>query len=182
MMPPPRISMRLGAQFTVVEINAHVIALRHEFAVPDDAQRIKLVCADGADFVRDAAANSPVGYDILLVDGFDSQGLAPSLCSQRFYRDCYQALAPQGIMVANLHHDDPQYTLLTARMRSAFNGNLLEVAAQEKGNNILFAGKGKPLSIDALRLSNPLQDFDQEVQAQLHREFARISWDVTAST
>jgi spermidine synthase len=167
-------------QFTVVEINAQVIALRHAFEVPDDAQRIELVCADGADFVRDRAANNPVGYDVLLVDGFDSQGMAPSLCSQRFYSDCYQALAPQGIMVANLHHDDPQYALFTARIRSAFSGNLLEVAAQEKSNSILFAGKGKPLSIDTLRLSNPLKDFDHEVQAQLQREFARISWDVTA--
>jgi hypothetical protein len=57
---------------------------------------------------------------------------------------------------------------------------LLEVSAQEKSNSILFAGKGKPLSIDALRLSNRLKDFDEEVQLQLQREFTRISWDVTS--
>lgn len=169
----------LDTQLTMVEINPQVIALRHEFEVPQDAQRIELVCADGADFVRDAAANNPIGYDVLLVDGFDSKGLAPSLCSQRFYNDCYQALSPQGVMVANLHHDDPQHSLFTARIRLAFDGNLLEVASQEKSNSILFARKGRPISVDEIRQSNPLKSFDQEVRPQLQREFARISWAAT---
>lgn len=168
-----------NSQLTMVEINPKVIALRHEFEVPQDAQRIELVCADGADFVRDAAANNPIGCDVLLVDGFDSEGLAPSLCSQRFYNDCYQALSPQGVMVANLHHDDPKHALFTARIGLAFDGNLLEVASQEKSNSILFARKGSPISIDDIRQSNPLKNFDQEVRTQLQREFARISWAAT---
>ncbi|NDP37746.1 MAG: transferase [Rhodoferax sp.] len=168
-----------NAHLTMVEINPQVIALRHEFEVPEDAQRIELVCADGADFVRDAAANNSIGYDVLLVDGFDSAGLAPSLCSQRFYNDCYQALSPQGVMVANLHHDDPQHALFTARIRLAFDGNLLEVASQKKSNSILFARKGQLISIDEIRQSNPLKNFDQDVRAQLQREFARISWAAT---
>jgi len=168
-----------NSQLTMVEINPKVIALRHEFEVPQDPQRIELVCADGADFVRDAAANNATGYDVLLVDGFDSEGLAPSLCSQRFYNDCYQALSPQGVMVANLHHDDPQHALFTARIRLAFDGNLLEVASQEKSNSILFARKGSPISIDDIRQSNPLKNFDPEVRTQLQREFARISWAAT---
>lgn len=168
-----------NSHLTVIEINPQIIALRHEFEVPEDTQRIELVCADGADFMRDAAANNPLGHDVLLVDGFDSAGLAPSLCSQRFYNDCYQALSAQGIMVANLHHDDPQHALFTARIRLAFDGNLLEVASQEKSNSILFARKGTPISIDELRQSNPLKNFDQEVRAQLQREFARISWAAT---
>jgi spermidine synthase len=168
-----------NTQLTMVEINPKVIALRHEFEVPEDAQRIELVCADGADFVRAAAANNPIGYDVLLVDGFDSEGLAPSLCSQRFYNDCYQALSQQGVMVANLHHDDPKHARFTARIRLAFDGNLLEVASQEKSNSILFARKGSPISIDEIRQSNPLKNFDQEVRTQLQREFARISWAAT---
>ncbi len=168
-----------SAHLTMVEINPQVIALRHDFEVPEDAQRIELVCADGADFVRDAAANNPIGYDVLLVDGFDSAGLAPSLCSQRFYNDCYQALSAQGVMVANLHHDDPQHALFTARIRLAFDGNLLEVASQEKSNSILFARKGQPISMEEIRQSNSLRNFDQEVRTQLQREFARISWAAT---
>ena len=167
------------AQLTMVEINPQVIALRHEFAVPDDAQRIEMVCADGADFVRAAAARNPTGYDVLLVDGFDSQGVAPSLCSQRFYNDCFQALSPRGILVANLHYDAPQHALFTARIQQAFGGGVLEVATQEKSNSILFARKGKPLSIDELRRGDPLPRFDREVRMQLKREFIRMAWVIT---
>lgn len=167
------------ARLTMIEINPQVIALRHEFEVPQDPQRIELVCADGADFVKAAATAHSPGCDVLLVDGFDRAGLAPSLCSQRFYNDCYQALSPQGVMVANLHHDDPQHALFTARIRLAFDGNALEVASQEKSNSILFARKGKPISMEEIRQSNPLKNFDQEVRAQLQREFSRISWVAT---
>ncbi|MDO8264630.1 MAG: transferase [Gallionella sp.] len=160
------------ARFTVVEINPHVIALRQEFEVPDDAKRINIVCADGADFIQ----TTPECFDVLLIDGFDSQGQASSLCSQHFYDDCYQALSPQGIMVANLHHDHPDHAVFTGRIRLAFNGNLLEVASQEKSNSILFARKGRRISIDELRQNDPLQNFDQEARTQLQREFSRISW------
>lgn len=163
------------ALFTVIEINPRVIALRQEFEVPEDETRISIFCADGADFVRDTEHE----YDVLLVDGFDSGGQAPSLCSQRFYNDCFQALSPQGIMVANLHHDHPDHGVFTGRIRLAFDGNLLEVASKEKGNSILFARKGRPISVSELRQSDPLQNFAPEVRAQLQREFSRISWDMT---
>lgn len=163
-------------RLTAIEINPHVIALRHEFEVPDDAARITIVCADGADFVR---ARPPAPrYDVLLVDGFDSQGLPAGLCSQRFYDDCCQALTPEGIMVANLHHDIPEHAVYTDRIRRAFDGNVLEVASQEKSNSILFARKGRRISVDELRQSDPLAHFEQEVRAQLQREFARIGWEM----
>ena len=56
---------------------------------------------------------------------------------------------------------------------------MLEVATQEKSNSILFARKGKPLSIDEVRRSDPLPRFDREVRMQLKREFTRIAWVVT---
>ena len=166
-------------RLTVIEINPHVIALRQQFEVPEDAARVAIVCADGADFVADSAGDKSTRYDVLLVDGFDSGGQAPSLCSQRFYDDCFQALSPEGIMVVNLHHDHPDHALFTGRIGRAFDGNMFEVASQEKSNSILFARKGRRISIDELRQNDPLQNFDQEVRAQLQREFSRISWVMT---
>ena len=81
-----------ATRLTVIEINPHVIALRQEFEVPEDEERVSLVCADGADFVRALPSDPSSRYDVLLVDGFDSQGQAASLCTQRFYDDCFQAL------------------------------------------------------------------------------------------
>jgi spermidine synthase len=115
----------------------------------------------------------------LLVDGFDSQGQASSLCSQAFYDDCYRALSPQGVLVANLHHDHPDHAVFTGRMRLAFEGNLREVASEEKSNSILFARKGRPISVDELRQNDPLANYDQDVRDQLQREFSRICWVMT---
>ena len=162
-------------RLTAIEINPQVIALRAEFQVPEDTQRIDIICADGADFVR----HTPLRYDVLLVDGFDSQGQAASLCTQRFYDDCYAVLAPAGIMVVNLHHDHPEHPVFTGRIRLAFDGNLLEVASKEKSNSILFARRDQRISVDELRQSKPLDNLDQAVRAQLEQEFSRITWGIT---
>ena len=166
------------AQLTAIEINPQVIALRHEFEVPDDPVRITIVCADGADYVRALPSDEAKRYDVLLVDGYDSQGQPASLCSQRFYDDCYRALTPEGIMVVNLHHDLPEHPLYTERIRRAFDGHVLEVASPEKSNSILFARKGRRMSVDELRQSDPLEHLGPEVRAQLRREFARIGWEM----
>lgn len=165
------------AQLTAVEINPHVIALRHEFQVPDD-ERIRIICADGADFVRALSEESTDRYDVLLVDGFDGQGQSASLCSQRFYDDCLRALSPGGVLVVNLHHDHPDHGVYTGRLRLAFDGNVLEVPSREKSNSILFARKNQRLCIDALRQSRPLENLDPEVRTQLQHEFSRICWDI----
>lgn len=170
------------AQLTVIEINPDVIALRQEFEVPEDNQRSTIVCADGADFIHAAALDRSARYDVLLVDGFNSQGQAPSLCSQTFYDDCFAALSPQGLMVVNLHHDDPNHPLFTGRIRQAFDDNLFEVASQEKSNSLLFARKGQRISVDRLRQADPLKNFAPEVRAQLAGEFARISWMMAQPT
>ena len=162
-------------RFTVIEINPHVIALRQEFEVPDDEARIAMVCADGADFLRDSAEQ----FDVLLVDGFNRLGLAPSLCSQAFYDDCFKVLTPKGVMVANLHHDDPEHGVFTGRIRLTFDNQMIEIASEEKSNSILFACKGRRISIDELRQTDPLTAFGYEVRDQLQREFSRISWAMT---
>jgi spermidine synthase len=167
------------AKSTVIEINPKVVALRQQFEIPEDDHHLSIKCADGADLIHAAGLNPSTRYDVLLVDGFDSRGQAPSLCSQRFYDDCFKALGPQGLMVANLHHDDPNHAVFTGRIRLAFDGNQFEIASQEKSNSVIFARKGERISIDQLRLANPLKYFSPEVQSQLTREFARITWAMT---
>lgn len=169
-------------RLTAIEINPQVIALRHEFEVPEDDERLRIVCADGADFVRNVPPGNSSRYDVLMVDGFDSRGQAASLCSQRFYDDCFQALSPKGILVVNLHHDHPDHGVYTGRLRLAFDGNVLEVPSKEKSNSILFARKGGRLCVDALRQNNPIERLDQEVRAQLQQEFSRICWEIRQAT
>ena len=164
------------ARFTVIEINPGVIALREEFEVPPDSERVAVICADAADYLRQTRHR----FDVLLIDGFDSQGQAESLCSQAFYDDCFRALSHGGVMAVNLHNDHPEHPVFTGRIRLAFDGNLTEIPCPPKKNSIVFARKGSCPPGDELRLNSPLPGFDLEVRAQLQGEFARISREMTS--
>lgn len=158
-------------QLTVIEINPHVIALKEEFEVPDDPARITLICGDGAEYVRHTSTEQ----DVLLVDGFDGEGQALSLCSQAFYNDCYQALAHKGLMVVNMNPEHPDHEVFMGRIRMAFDNHVLEIASAEKTNHIVFASKGHTISVDELRKSQWQKNVNETTRAQLGFEFKRIT-------
>lgn len=161
------------SQMTVLEINPQVVALRREFQVPDDDERFRVITADGAAYLQAGAAR----FDVLLIDGFDHQGQPPALCSQRFYDDCFSALSPGGVLVVNLHYDDPDYALLVGRIARSFEGNSAEIVASEQTNSIVFASRGKPFSARGLSVAQALSGLaDDEGRAQLRAEFGRITW------
>ena len=95
----------------MVEINPQVIALRRDFCVPDDDARFEVLQADGTAIV--AASGNRV--DVLLVDGVDDADQPAALCTHRFYDDCFSALAPGGVLAANLHADDANHALWAER-------------------------------------------------------------------
>jgi len=159
---------------TVAEINPHVIALRRDFQIPDDDERFKVIEADGAEFV----ALNPSSFDVLLVDGFDHQGQPAELCSQRFYDDCFAALAPEGVMAVNLHYDDADFPLWAGRIQRSFNGNTVEIPALEKSNCIVFASRGTPLTQYRIDLRASLAGMEHAAVVQLKAEFIRIAWNL----
>lgn len=129
------------ARIDVVEINPHVIALRDKFHVPPDDDRFSVRRGDGADFVR----SPPHRLDVLMVDGYDADGIPPALCSQGFYDDCRESLQSQGLLVVNLHMGHCDYAVHVERVRRAFDGQVLVVADRERGNSIVFACSGRRL-------------------------------------
>jgi spermidine synthase len=162
---------------TVLEINPHVIALRRQFAVPDDDVRLEVIEADGAAYL----ALHPARFDVLLIDGFDHQGQPAALCTQAFYDDCFAALKPDGVLVVNLHYDDADYPVWAARLQRSFGGNACEVPALEKSNCIVFATRMDsrgPLSPRSLSLQASLSALTPEARQQLKPEFARIVWSM----
>lgn len=130
-----------GTGITAVEINPGVIALRNEFAIPADDARFRVVLGDGAAWVADSARQSNVQPDVLIVDGFDADGLPAQLSSQRFYDDCFAALADNGIMVVNMWKGYPHYDEYLARISNSFAGNSVIVDAQDGFNHIVLAVK-----------------------------------------
>jgi spermidine synthase len=128
-------------RIVAIEVNPHVVALRDAFQVPKDDHRFTVVQGDGALYVR----CPPKRYDVLMLDGFDGDGLPPRLCSQRFYEQCHDALHPKGIMVANFHSAHPHHQIYLARIRNAFKDSVLVVNEPEGHNSTVFACKGQLL-------------------------------------
>lgn len=125
-----------ATRVTVVEISQDVIDLRDDFGLPPDDRRLQVVCAEGAAFV----AGSPERYDAILVDGFDAQGQPPALCTPAFYRQCAAHLAGHGLLVVNLHGQEPALSLMARRLSKAFQGSAIAVGVDDGDNRVVFAG------------------------------------------
>jgi spermidine synthase len=123
------------ADFTAVEISPEVIALRDAFGIPPDGRRFRVVCEDGAAFVR----RDGESFDVMLVDGFDGTGHPDQLCTAAFYDDCRLRLATAGVLVVNLYSDDADCDLRLERIRDVFAGRVVIIKADESENNIVFA-------------------------------------------
>lgn len=126
-----------AADFTAIEISPEVVKLRRDFGIPDDNDRFHIVCGDGANFVRERTEL----YDVLLIDGFDSEGQPEQLCSIEFYDHCYSTLRSEGVLVVNLCADDSACSSYLSRIGTVFSGKVICIDADEGENKIVFAGK-----------------------------------------
>lgn len=160
-----------STRIQVVEINPHVIALRDEFHVPPDGDRFRVILGDGADFVRYRATRC----DVLMVDGFDVDGLPERLCSQRFYDDAWEMLQPGGMLVANLHFGHVEHDAQIARIRRSFQEAVLVVVDADCGNSIVFACKGPALQRFRPGVLRAPRGLDKTAADQLTGAFARVA-------
>tara|TARA_B100000378_G_scaffold158898_1_gene127926 strand:- start:284 stop:736 length:453 start_codon:yes stop_codon:yes gene_type:complete len=94
-----------------------------------------VICADGADYLA-ATTGKP---DILFIDGFDSEGLPPSLSQQAFYDNCRARLGPDGLLVANLCDNSLAFATLVRRIAASFDGRAIAIPAERRGNRVVFA-------------------------------------------
>jgi spermidine synthase len=136
------------ARITVVEIDPHVIALRKHFMIPNDDDRFRVICEDGAQHI--ATQDEPI--DVLLVDAFDASGLAKSMADRCFLQSAYDRLAADGVLVMNLAGDKACYTPLLADAKAVFDHQTLVIPVSDDGNHILFAFKNPRFEPDWRRL------------------------------
>jgi len=159
------------SRLRVVEINPHVVALRDTFHVPPDDERFTVVLGDGATVVRERT----LPCDVLLVDGYDSEGLPLRLSRRRFYEECRAALEPGGLMVANLHSGHRRFEAIVDRIRRSFDDSVLVVESRDRTNSIVFAFRDRPagaLHPDPLRLPAGL---DRAALRQLRPGLAAVA-------
>ena len=124
-------------RITVLELRADVIALRDQFMVPPDDARLRIIETDALSYI----ARHPACADVLLLDGYDSDGLPPALGGARFYADCQRALLPGGVLVANLFSYDPHYHAMVTRLKHCFHGAVCHFTGIAGNNRIIFAAR-----------------------------------------
>ena len=161
----PRTSM------LAVEIDPRVIALREAFHLPPDDMRLRVVCGDGAQFVADTDER----FDVLMVDAFEAEGMPAALGTQRFYDDCLDLLAPNGLLVVNLHAGDPQRALYVDRIARSFGRRALAVDDGGGTNSVVFAAKGEALVGTGPGAGRKPAALSKEAWAQLRDGFSRIA-------
>ena len=122
-----------------VEINPEVIALRDQFHLPRDDARFSVICADGADYV----ARRDQRPDVMLIDGFDADGVPANLASRAFYEVCRRRLSDDGMLVANLVTDEPDFHRYLRSLARVFGRSIAVAPSEGSDYNVtVFAWKG----------------------------------------
>ena len=126
-------------RITVVEIDPQIeIIARLHFKLPDDPGRLRIIIADGAEFMLKDGKK----FDAIYVDGFDKEGRAGVLDTLPFYQACRARLTETGLMAVNLLGRSRGFQASTDRIETAFDGRSLVFPSCDSGNAIAFATCG----------------------------------------
>lgn len=127
------------AAIDAVEIDPRVIALRDVFRVPADDARFRVICADGADYMRDV----DVTTDVILLDAYVVDGIANRCADLAFFAACRERLSETGVLAANFVDDDPALPLYIEQLRSVFGTSYAVVRCVDDSNFVVFAWKSE---------------------------------------
>lgn len=121
-----------------VDYSSHILKLaRGYFNLPDSGV-IKLHCSDGHDFL---AGRKDRAYDLILVDAFDQEGMAPSVYCADFFGHCRNHLQDNGIVSLNLWSGDGnRMSKIRSELERHFN-SCFSLPVPDRGNVICLAGK-----------------------------------------
>lgn len=129
------------SNITVVEINPQIVATAYNhFELPTEDKRFNIHIGEGAEHI----ANHPLSIDVLMIDGFDDDCQVPTLCNQAFYNQTREALNKNGILVVNLLSRDKHLGIYLRRIENSFNGHVVAMLSEIRGNLLVFAFKHSP--------------------------------------
>jgi len=125
-------------RITAVEIDPDVLALRSQFLVPPDDDRLTVIHADGADYVA-RMADRGERINVILVDAYDHTGIAKAVVERSFIENTKQILDANGVFVMNLVAESADVKRHIETVRQVF-GDTVVVAMQCGDNLVIFAG------------------------------------------
>ncbi|MBF0095915.1 MAG: spermine synthase [Magnetococcales bacterium] len=104
----------------VVDANPEIPAIAHAlFFLPRDP-RLTVHCADGATLMASLAAQHKT-FDLILVDAFDHDGMAPSIYSDSFLIAIQEILTDNGVVAFNTNRAETSaYRQVSAQIQERF--------------------------------------------------------------
>lgn len=148
-------------RLTAVELDARMPAVaRAHFGLPPDDARLAVRVEEG--FAHLAA--NPATYDVVLLDAFENNQPAASLCNPLAYAAARAALRANGVLAQNFMASAGQLETRLPALREAFDGRVLLMLTGDGANLIAFAFRDPPaefllpaLQAEAVRLEPALQ-------------------------
>lgn len=144
------------ARITAVEIDPLVIAMGEAFCLPRD-ERLTIVQGDAADYLPLSEADT----DVLLLDGFDAEGISSRLNQPTFYQAARRRLRPGGVLVANLAGSKDHWQPHLAMLRAAFEDQLILVRVAGQDNHVAFASLAPDFPPPWASLEKPARELQQ---------------------
>jgi len=156
-------------QLTAVEIDSDVIAMRADFYIPPDDARLKVINADGADYVAQMAYLRE-RTDVVLVDAYDEFGIAKSVVDYEFVKNAKRILKPKGVFVLNLVAEKAECEHYVETIRKVFGSPVIVIAMKQVENQLVFAGNEL---LDPYRIPVALRNAEQ-VETRLGLRFPTL--------
>lgn len=139
----------------VIEYRQSVVKIaRSHFGLPLDA-RLKVIIDDGDRHLKLRADRYQERFSVLIVDAFDHEGMAESICNKAFFDAGKAVLKKDGILVINLWGGtgNPLFQQIALWLGQVFDWKILFLPVQGRGNIIGLAfNEASPVySMKALR-------------------------------
>jgi spermidine synthase len=131
----------VDCRLKAIEFRKSVVKIaRSHFGLPLDP-RLKIIVDDGGDYIRQHEESHRERYSLLIIDAFDHDGIAPSICNEAFFDACKAILKNDGILVMNLWGGthNPEFQQVSLWLARVFNWRTLFLPVRDKGNIIALA-------------------------------------------
>jgi spermidine synthase len=123
-----------------LECRASVVKIaRSHFGLPLDS-RLKVIVDDAGSYVRQHAQACYEKYGLMLIDAFDSEGMANSIASIAFFDACKFLMKQDGILVINMWGTEAKtFGSCLHWLEQVFSGKILLLPVRNRGNIIAVA-------------------------------------------
>jgi spermidine synthase len=159
------------SRMQVVEIEPRVVAAaRQFFRLPEDDARLAIHVGDGVRYVLETERR----FDLILVDGYDSNARAGALDTEPFYQAARARLTGHGLVSANLFGRSRGFRASVARMMSAFDERAIAFPSCDSGNVIAFGAEGDPIDLPLAELRERARALKAETGLDLGPTVARL--------